>query len=211
MESPTSRTSFFKRHRRSLVVVTSVLSALVLLVVAANAYVLIKGNATIVSSAEEASPSDAAIVLGAKVNPDGSMSKMLADRVAQGNNLWQAGKVERIIVSGAPDQNGLNQPQTMKETLLADGVPAQAIEKDNGGLNTDLSMKRARNDFDVKDALIVTQGFHMKRALFLADAAGIDAEGVSSDLHGYGYQGIKSSIREIASRVKAVKDVIFDG
>lgn len=186
-------------------------SALVLLVVAANAYVLIRGNATIVSSAEDAKPSDAAIVLGAKVNPDGSMSKMLADRVAQGNNLWQAGKVERVIVSGAPDQNGLNQPQVMKEALIEDGVPAGAIEKDNGGLNTDLSMKRARNDFDVNDALIVTQGFHMKRALFLADAAGIEAEGVSSDLHGYGYQGIKSSIREIASRVKAVKDVIFDG
>jgi len=211
MQSAKKPRAFLKRHRRILFPLVAVFALLVLLVAGTNAYVLIKGNATTVSSAEDADPADAAIVLGALVNPDGSMSRMLSDRVAQADNLWRAGKVDRIIVSGAPDQDGLDQPETMKQALMKDGVPASAIEKDDGGLNTLLSMQRAREAFGVDNAVIVTQGFHMRRALFLADAEGLDAEGVTSDLHGYGNQGIKSSIREFASRVKAVKDVTFGG
>lgn len=211
MEPATGPKAFLRRHRRILIPVFAIFACLVLLVAGTNAYVLIKGNATTVSSAGDADHADAAIVLGALVNPDGSMSKMLADRVTRGGGLWRAGKVDRVIVSGAPDQDGLDQPETMKQALIEQGVPASVIEKDDGGLNTNLSMLRARDVFHVDDALIVTQGFHIRRALFLADAAGLDAEGVTSDLHGYGYQGVKSTVREVASRMKAVKDVVFGG
>lgn len=60
------------------------------------------------------------------------------------------------------------------------------------------------------DAVVVTQGFHMARALYLADEAGIDATGLTSDLHPYGIQGVKSDVRELLSRVKAVADVALD-
>ena len=71
-------------------------------------------------------------------------------------------------------------------------------------------MVRARSIFGVRDAVVVTQGFHMPRALFLADAAGIDATGLTADLHGWGAQGRKSEVREVLSRVKAVVDVTLD-
>ena len=62
----------------------------------------------------------------------------------------------------------------------------------------------------MRDAVVVTQGFHMPRALFLADAAGIDATGLTADLHRWGYQGEKSEVREVLSRVKAIADVTLD-
>jgi SanA protein len=69
---------------------------------------------------------------------------------------------------------------------------------------------RARSIFGVRHAVVITQGFHMPRALFLADLAGIDATGLVSDLHRYGYQEKKSEVREVLSRVKAVADVTLD-
>ena len=71
-------------------------------------------------------------------------------------------------------------------------------------------MVRARGIFGVRDAVVVTQGFHMPRALYLADAAGIEATGLTADLHQWGYQGRKSEVREVLSRVKAIADVTLD-
>jgi vancomycin permeability regulator SanA len=71
-------------------------------------------------------------------------------------------------------------------------------------------MVRARSILEVDDAVVVTQGFHMSRALFLADEAGIHATGLVSDLHPYGFQGDKSDVREVLSRVKAIADVSLD-
>jgi SanA protein len=71
-------------------------------------------------------------------------------------------------------------------------------------------MVRARNIFGVRDAVVVTQGFHMPRALFLAHEAGIAATGLTADLHQWGFQGEKSEAREILSRVKAIADVTLD-
>lgn len=181
----------------------------VLLVAAANAWVLIKGDAPTFSDPGSAPHAETAIVLGALVEPDGDMSKMLADRVDQSAALWQSGKVEKILVSGDHGQWKYDEPDTMKNALVAEGIPAKDIFTDHAGFNTRASMVRAHDVFKVSDALVVTQGFHMKRALYLADAAGLDAEGVTSDLHTYGGQGLKSSIREVASRVKAVGDVVF--
>ena len=80
----------------------------------------------------------------------------------------------------------------MRKALVADGVPPRVIFEDHAGLDTWATMVRARGIFDVRDAVVVTQGFHMPRALYLADAAGIHATGLTSDLHPYGFQGEKS-------------------
>lgn len=181
----------------------------VLVIAGANIFVLARGNATVYRDAASAAPAQTAIVPGALVESDGRMSEMLADRVRQAAALWQAGKVDRILVSGDHGAWKYDEPTTMRLALTRMGVPPSVIFTDHAGFNTRATMERAGSIFGVEDALVVTQGFHMRRALFLADAAGLEAEGVTSDLHDYGSQGIKSGLREVASRLKAVGDVMI--
>lgn len=151
-----------------------------------------------------------AIVLGALVKPDGTMSSMLADRVEQAARLWHAGKVEKIIVSGDHGRWAYDEPGTMREALVEDGVRPRDVFEDHAGFDTWASMVRAREIFGVREAVVITQGFHMPRALFLAEKAGIEATGLTSDLHPYGFQGRKSGVREVFSRLKAVADATLD-
>ncbi len=153
----------------------------------------------------------AAIVLGAGVQPDGSMSGMLRDRVTRAIELYRAGRVNRIIVSGDHGRWSYDEPGTMRDALLRHGIPPQAIFTDHAGFDTWASMVRAREVFGVRSAIVVTQGFHMGRALYLARAAGLQAYGLTADLgHGYGRQGQISDVREVLARVKAVGETVTD-
>lgn len=180
------------------------------LVVLSNAYVLFgaKGEAT--ADVAEVPHAQVAIVPGALVMPNGMMSAMLADRVRQASALWRAGKVERILVSGDHHSWAYDEPDTMRKALVEEGVAPRDIFEDHAGFDTWATMVRARGIFGVRDAVVVTQGFHMPRALYLADAAGIEATGLTADLHQWGYQGKKSEIREVLSRVKAIADTVLD-
>lgn len=182
---------------------------LVLLVVGANAYVLSKGGDS-TSEVAEVPEAEVAIVPGALVEPDGDMSSMLAARVEQASRLWRAGKVEKILVSGDHGAWKYDEPDTMRKALVADGVAPEDIFEDHAGFDTWATMLRAREIFGVRDAVVITQGFHMPRALYLADHAGIDATGLTADLQSWGVQGRKSTVREVLSRVKAVADVTLD-
>jgi len=183
--------------------------ALVLLVVGANAYVLSSGGDS-TDEVAEVPHAEVAIVPGALVEPDGDMSAMLADRVRQAAALWHAGKVEKVLVSGDHGSWIYDEPDTMRKALVADGVAPRDVFEDHAGFDTWATMVRAREIFGAKHAVVVTQGFHMSRALYLADAAGIDATGLTADLHHWGYQGRKSEVREVLSRVKAIADVTLD-
>jgi SanA protein len=142
------------------------------------------------------------------VQPNGYMSGMLVDRVKRAADLYRAGKVDRIIVSGDHHTWTYDEPGTMKRALLKDGIPASAIFTDHAGFDTRATMVRARKVFDVHSAIVITQGFHMGRALYLAKAAGLDAHGLTADLRGYGGQGKISDVREVLARVKAVADTV---
>jgi SanA protein len=179
---------------------------LVLLVALANVYVLRSGGDS-TSEVAEVPHAEVAIVPGALVKPDGEMSAMLADRVEQASRLWHAGKVGKVLVSGDHGTWKYDEPDTMREALVRDGVAPEDIFEDHAGFDTWATMVRARSIFGAQDAVVVTQGFHMPRALYLADAAGIDATGLTADLHTWGAQGRKSEVREVLSRVKAVVDV----
>jgi SanA protein len=182
---------------------------LVLLMALANAYVLTSGgDAT--GSVAEVPHAEVAIVPGALVEPDGDLSAMLAARVEQASRLWHAGKVEKILVSGDHGTWKYDEPDTMRKALVRNGVAPRDIFEDHAGFDTWATMVRARSIFGVRSAVVVTQGFHMPRALFLADEAGIDATGLTSDLQAWGAQGRKSEVREVLSRVKAIADVALD-
>jgi SanA protein len=149
-----------------------------------------------------------AIVLGAGLNRNGSMSGMLYDRVQQAIRLYRAGKVDRILVSGDHHTWGYDEPGTMRNALQRAGIPDSAIFTDHAGFDTWATMERAVRVFGVRSAVVVTQGFHMDRALYLAREAGLKATGLTADLRGYGRQGQISTVRELFARVKAVGEVV---
>ena len=190
--------------RRTLFASVGLVASVVLLVVGANAYVLLSESGDSSASLGSVPKAEVALVLGAKVEASGRMSQMLADRVQGAAELWRAGKVRRILVSGDHTTWSYDEPDTMRRALQADGVPGRDIFTDHDGLDTWYSMVRARRVFGVRSAIVVTQGFHMPRALYLAAQAGLSAHGFVTDLHGYGQQGELSSVREVLARVKAV-------
>jgi SanA protein len=89
-------------------------------------------------------------------------------------------------------------------------VKPEDIFEDHAGFDTWATMARVRSIFNITDAVVVTQGFHMPRALFLAEEAGIHVSGLLADPHQWGYQGERSEIREVFSRVKAIWDTTVD-
>lgn len=188
------------RPLRLLLALVLVLAATV---AGTNGYVLARGTGG-TDDVATVRPAQTAIVLGALVNPDGRMSGMLQDRVDRALQLWRAGKVSRILVSGDHLRWGYDEPTTMRRALQRAGVPGRAIFTDHAGVDTRATMVRARDVFGVRDAIVVTQGFHMSRALYLARATGLQAQGVRSDLHVYGAQGRRSTLREVLARTKSV-------
>jgi SanA protein len=190
--------------------VVGILGLALLAVAGANAYVILSSEGGSTDVPADAPRAQAAIVPGAFVQPDGGMSTMLADRVDRAAALWHAGRVRRVLVSGDHQSWSYDEPDTMRLALQRDGVPGRDIFTDHAGFDTWATMVRARNVFGVRSAVVVTQGFHMPRALYLAHAAGLRATGLTADLHDYGKQGLLSDAREIVSRTKAVADVTLN-
>jgi len=186
------------------------LAAILAVIAAANAYVLLGTTGDSTDRIADVPATQVAIVPGAGVQPNGKMSMMLADRVQRAAELWHAGKVDKVLVSGDHHTWAYDEPDTMRKALVRDGVPARDVFEDHAGLDTWATMMRARSIFGIRRAVVVTQGFHMSRALYLADAAGIEATGLTADLHPYGIQGAKSDVREVLSRVKAIADTTLD-
>jgi SanA protein len=187
------------------------LGALGALVVAgSNAFILLAASGEYTGDVAKVPRAPVAIVPGALVKPNGEMSPMLADRVEQAYRLWRAGKVEKILVSGDHHTWAYDEPDTMRKQLVRDGVPPREVFEDHAGFDTWATMVRARDVVEVHDAVIVTQGFHMPRALYLAEAAGIHATGLTADLQSWGFQGEKSEAREVLSRAKAIVDTTLD-
>ena len=177
---------------------------LVLVVGALNLYVVLTTRGGATSDIDELPHTQVAIVPGAMVNPDGTMSTMLADRVHRAAELYRAGKVDRILVSGDHGSWAYDEPDTMRKALVSAGIPERDIFTDHAGFDTRATMVRASEVFEVESAIVVTQGFHMARSLYLAETVGIEIHGLTADRQDYGNQGTKSNLRELLSRVKAV-------
>jgi SanA protein len=187
-------------------VLLAVLGALT--VAGANAVVLARSHGRIHSATGEVAPAEVAIVPGALVRSDGTMSAMLRDRVEGAIALYRAGTVDRILVSGDHRRLGYDETDTMRDAVLAAGVPSDAVFTDYAGLDTWSTMVRARKVFDVRSAVVVTQGFHAARAVDLGLAAGIDTQALTVG-SGYGTKGRVSAVREVLARVKGLGEATF--
>lgn len=147
-----------------------------------------------------------AIILGASVKDDGTPSDALRDRLIVGVQLYQEQKVEKLLVTGDDGGYHHNEVDAMKQFLLDHNVPENAITVDGKGFRTYESCKRAHDEFHIDHAIVVTQRFHMARALYLCDALGVESEGLTADLETY----VKSTYfwaREMAASVLAFWDI----
>lgn len=181
----------------------TVAAAITLAVAGANAAVLGGGSGEAQPALKTA---DAALVLGAGLREDSTPSDVLRDRLDESLALYRAGRVTRIIVSGDHQSPAYDEPNAMRVYLEANGVPAAAIFMDHAGLDTYSSMWRARHVFGASRILVVTQEFHLARAVWCARALGMQAEGSAADRHVY--RGIAwLHVREVVSRTKAFVDV----
>ncbi|NDD65919.1 MAG: SanA protein [Acidobacteria bacterium] len=143
-----------------------------------------------------------AIVFGASVLGNRSLSPILADRVERAIELYRAGKVDRILVSGDNRHHTYNEPGAMQDYLVARMVPRDHIIVDSSGRSTYETCLRARDVFGLSQAVLVSQGFHLPRALFIANELGLSAVGVAGNLQlasSFGYQ----NIREVVAELKA--------
>ena len=116
-------------------------------------------------------------------------------------NLYKLGASKDIIMSGDHGSNDYNEVETMKKYAIASGVPSNAIYMDHAGFSTYDSLYRARNIFGVNKIIIVSQKYHLYRAIYLAKSLGMEAYGVPADLRSYSGQS-KREIREILARNK---------
>jgi SanA protein len=177
-------------------------------VTAANAAVLIDARGKTADSLDAVPQAQAALVLGAQVKPDGTPSAMLADRIAAAEELYRAGKVQKLLLSGDHGRREYDEVGTMRRALLARGVPAEDVFTDHAGFDTWDSAQRARRVFGVDSVIVVTQDFHMARALYSAHRAGLRATGYPADRRRYGRVLARLRLREALARVKVVADAV---
>jgi SanA protein len=159
--------------------------------------------------ADQVTPMRVAIVFGARVYPDGRLSTMLRDRVDTAIRLYKSGKVQKLLVSGDNRFVDYDEPGAMMAYAIAHGVPKTDIQPDYGGRRTYDTCYRARAIFQVKEAILVTQAFHLPRALFVCDQLGLQVQGVVADRHVYAPAALAwSQNRELVALVAAGLDIV---
>lgn len=151
---------------------------------------------------------DCIIILGCGVKDDGRPSDMLYDRIITGVELYKKGIAPRILMSGDHGRTDYDEVGTMKKYAVDMGVPEDAVFCDHAGFSTYESMVRANKVFGIENAVVVTQSYHLYRALFDAESFGIDAYGVSADVRRYLGQ-TNRNIREIIARNKDFLFCVF--
>jgi SanA protein len=144
-----------------------------------------------------------AIVFGAGIG-----STVLADRVETAVALYKSGKVQKILMTGDNAHLDYNEPYAMRSVAMSRGIPNCDIACDCAGFRTYDSLYRARNIFDVTQAILVTQRFHQPRAIYIAKNLGIAAVGIDADRHSYGFEQYFFELREVIATEAAWLDVL---
>ena len=158
---------------------------------------------------EQVPDARAAVVLGCvRILKDGSRNRFYGYRIRAAAELYKAGKVKAIIVSGDNHIKGYDEPSDMKEDLVAAGIPAEKIVCDYAGFRTLDSVVRAKEVFGAERFIVVSQPFHVRRALFLARGFGCDAYGyVAEDVRGI--NSVMTLLREQLAKIAALMDVVI--
>lgn len=173
---------------------------LILAIISIDLYVVISTNNGIIKADDIKDNYDAIIVLGAGIR-NNNPSPMLADRLLTAVDLYNKSVAPKILVSGDHEYEDHDEVNVMKKYLIEKGIPSEDIFMDHAGLSTYDSILRAKMVFEVNNALIVTQKYHLHRALYIASDNDLNAIGVSATKQRYHNQ-TKRDIREFVARIK---------
>jgi SanA protein len=171
-------------------------------------WIQLRYTAYIHTDVAQVQPAPVAIVFGAGIQADGGLSPMLADRVDRAIELYRAGKVRKLLMSGDNRFVWYDEPTRMYEYAVARGVPAEDIVRDFAGRRTYDTCYRAGAIFQVRQAVLITQRFHLARALFTCRNLGVDAVGLTADRGYYASNPIYQA-RDLAATLVAWWDVMI--
>lgn len=195
------------RKKRAIKIILIILACLLVAgaaaVIGINAHVKRVGGRRMLTAekAAELEGVDCIIVLGCLVRSDGTPSDMLADRLRRGIELYEAGAAPKILMSGDHGRTSYDEVNTMKQVAIDAGVPSGNVFMDHAGFSTYETLYRARDIFKADKVVIVTQSYHLYRALYIAEQLGIEAYGVDADYRTYWGQA-KRDVREMLARCK---------
>ena len=183
-----------------ILIVIAIIS--IILVLFINFYVLGMANKRMIKDNDYSSLKnvDCILILGAGIWGD-KPSPMLQDRLEEGIKLYNEGIAQKIIMSGDHGREEYDEVNIMKEYAIEQGVPSEDIFMDHAGFSTYESIYRGKEIFDADNIVIVTQEYHLYRALYIANKLDINAYGVNSDPRKYSGQTFRE-LREILARNK---------
>ena len=182
-------------------VILGLVGGLVVLGVNLGVVLSVRGRILTQEQAAELEDVDCIIVLGCKVGDDGTLSHMLEDRLKQGVALYELGAAPKLLMSGDHGREGYDEVDAMKRYAVEAGIASQAVFMDHAGFSTYETMYRAKEVFCAKKVIIVTQKYHLYRAMNVADALGLEAYGVAAEYRTY-YGQLARDVREMLARVK---------
>ena len=201
------------RKRIWIIVIASILALAILAaatVFGLDAYVrsCASGRILTQTQASELTDIDCIIVLGCLVKDNGNPSDMLHDRLRMGVKLYNAGAAPKLLMSGDHGRTNYNEVAAMKQFAIDAGIPSEDIFMDHAGFSTYETIYRAKEIFQADRIIIVSQEYHLYRAIYIAEQLGLEAYGVGADYRNYSGQTGRD-IREVFARVKDVFSCIF--
>ena len=195
--------------KKIIIIILSLFLLGVVAIFTVNFYVILttRNNIITIEEAKNLDDIDCILVLGAGVY-ENKPRPMLEDRILTGIDLYNNGVAKKIIMSGDHGQEDYDEVNVMKTYAVEKGINSSDIFMDHAGFSTYDSVYRLKEIFEVDKVVIVTQEYHLYRALYIAKNLGIEAYGVSSNLRDYPGQ-LKREVREILARDKDLVKVIF--
>ena len=178
-----------------------------------NFYIFSFGKNKIYSSVEQVPTQNIALIFGGGMKKDGvTMSDMEEDRVKVGIQLYNAGKVQKLMMTGDDGANNVDEVDAMREYAFRAGVPDEALEIDPHGYNTYKSCYRAYHEYHINKMIAISQTFHLPRILYFCSAQGIEVIGLSANLNEYDVKAKlwTEHLREWLARTKAVLSSVSD-
>lgn len=196
--------------KKRLLIIAAALAVIAAVAVFVPDIIVVSSAKDRIITADEAAElenTDCVLVLGAGVR-DGSPTPMLRDRLITGISLYESGAAPKIIMSGDHGREDYDEVNVMKSYAVENGVPDSDVFMDHAGFSTYDSIYRAKAVFEADSIIIVTQKYHLYRALYIAEKLGVNAVGVAADLDDYSGQ-LKRDLREIAARDKDFFSCLF--